>query len=151
MSSTVPNAINAYSIYTDGGARGNPGPAAFAFVIYDPTGKVIHEAKQYFGISTNNQAEYRALVAALTYALQVGLDYASVINCYSDSQLMVRQVNGIYRVKNEELKPLVNEIKTLVTKLPVPIKFFDIRRDQNKYADKLVNQALDEDGYGQIA
>ncbi len=139
---------NVYKVFTDGGSRGNPGPAAFAYVIYDPNSGLVHESKQYIGPATNNQAEYQGLVAALRYIQAIDLiDGASVV-CYSDSQLMVRQINGQYRMKNEELKQWLDEIQMLRSRMSFPITFVDIRRDQNKYADRLVNEALDEVTHG---
>lgn len=137
-------AHNKYKVYTDGGSRGNPGPAAFAYVVYDPANTIIHESKHYIGLTTNNQAEYQGMTAALNYLQTVELPPSSSVICHSDSQLMVRQINGQYRIKNEELKPWLDEIQVLRSKLPVPVSFIDIRRDQNKYADRLVNEALDE-------
>lgn len=135
---------NEYKVYTDGGSRSNPGPAAFAYVIYDPNSNLVHESKQHIGLATNNQAEYQGMVAALRYLQTMEFLPSTSVTCYSDSQLMVRQIKGEYRMKNEQLKPLLDEIQVLCSKLPVPVSFIDVRRDQNKYADRLVNEALDE-------
>ncbi len=131
-----------HSIYTDGGSRGNPGPAAYGFVIYDPQGTVLHEQHAYIGETTNNQAEYQAIVAALS-ALK-DLNITGPIVCYLDSQLVVRQINGQYKMKNAELRPWLQKIVALRQDLDNPISFVDIPREKNRYADKLVNQALDE-------
>lgn len=133
-----------YKVYTDGGSRGNPGPAAYGYVIYGPQGNLFHESKQYLGVATNNQAEYQGLVAALRYLQTVEFNPQDSIECYSDSQLMVRQINGQYRVKNDDLKAWIDEIQLLKAKLPIPIIFIDVRREHNSYADGLVNAALDE-------
>lgn len=126
------------TLYTDGGARGNPGPAAIGFVLTGIGGaRVLY--KEYIGKGTNNQAEYRALFAGIMRATKEGVQD---LVCYLDSELVVKQVRGEYRVKNEELKLLLANIKTL---LPVfrSITFEHIPRSKNAAADKLVNEALD--------
>jgi len=124
----------------DGGARGNPGPAAAAFVIKSAeNGKVLSRAGIYLGKATNNQAEYRGLIAALAQAVKLGADELEVV---SDSELMVRQMTGHYRVKNSGLLPLFQE----AVRLSGAFKKFSIRhatREHNKAADRLVNLAID--------
>src|SRR5271155_4336517 len=105
--------MNKLIIYTDGGARGNPGPAAIGFVIYDAAGKVLKKFKHYIGITTNNQAEYRALIAALDQAGDLGFKHAS---CHLDSELVVKQLNGKYKIKEPGLKPLAAEALRLTQK-----------------------------------
>ncbi len=127
------------TLYTDGGARGNPGPAGIGFVL-SGVGSAPILYKEYIGNGTNNQAEYRALLSGIARAKKEGVQD---LVCYLDSELVVKQVRGEYRVKNEELKILLGEIKKL---LPVfaSISFHHVPRNKNKIADKLVNEALDE-------
>jgi len=135
-------------INTDGGARNNPGPAGVGVVFYDKDGKVLHEFKEYIGEATNNQAEYRAIIKALEILLKSrwfkehnGSSGAEII-CRLDSQLVVEQINGNYKVKNEGIIPLLQEVKTHLDKIEIDISFVLIPREQNKLADKLVNNAL---------
>ncbi len=127
-------------VYTDGGARGNPGPAAIGFVIYDAAGKELKKFKHYLGIATNNQAEYRALIAALTEAQNLGF---TRLVCHLDSELVVRQLTGKYKIKEAGLKPLAAEALALTAKF-LQVEFVHVPRHLNKLADQLVNEALDE-------
>ena len=127
------------SVHTDGGARGNPGPAASGVVVVSAEGDVLHEEGLYLGRATNNVAEYRALLAGLAAAERLG---AGEVDVYSDSELLVRQMNGQYRVKNEGLKPLAAEAKQRVDRF-ARCDIHHIRREANQRADALVNQALD--------
>src|SRR5260370_1510731 len=129
---------NELTIYTDGGSRGNPGPAAYAFVIQRPGLDDIEE-KAYIGRTTNNIAEYTGLVKALEYARHLG---ASRVTIYSDSELMVKQMNGEYRVKHPGLLPLYEQAVQLRKQLP-SVKIRHVRREQNKHADRLCNKAID--------
>jgi ribonuclease HI len=126
-------------LYTDGGARGNPGPAAYAFVLEAEDGTVLAAEGQAIGIATNNVAEYSALVAGLERAVELGLDDVEVV---SDSELLVKQMLGEYRVKNDALRALSLEAAALARKLR-RIEYRAVRRDQNELADRLVNEALD--------
>lgn len=126
-------------IHTDGGARGNPGPAAIGIVISDQNGKTIKEFGTYIGETTNNEAEYRALIAGLEEAVE---KKAAKAECYLDSELVVKQLNGQYRVKNERMQILHSEVKELMQKIP-EITFTHVKREKNKDADRLVNQVLD--------
>jgi ribonuclease HI len=128
------------TIHTDGAARGNPGPAAYAFVIQRRGQPPIEEAG-VLGDATNNQAEYTALVRALEHALALGPDHRIVV--HSDSELMVKQLNGEYRVKNEELRPLYEDILDMRRQFTGGVTFVHVRRAQNKRADELCNEALD--------
>jgi ribonuclease HI len=128
------------TIHTDGAARGNPGPAAYAYVIQRQGQPPIEEAG-LLGETTNNQAEYTALVKALEHALELGGDHRVVV--HSDSELMVKQLNGEYRVKNEELRPLYEEALDLRGRFKGAVTFVHVRRAQNKRADELCNEALD--------
>jgi ribonuclease HI len=127
-------------INTDGGARGNPGPAAAGFVIRDAADdQSIFEGGIYIGRATNNVAEYSGVIAALKTAVTLGA--ASVV-LLSDSELLVRQVNGQYRVRNAGLKPLFQQVKQLQAQLG-SCEFRHVRREENDLADRLVNQAID--------
>jgi ribonuclease HI len=126
--------------YSDGGARGNPGPAGYGVVIKDETGKKIAELSEYLGHQTNNFAEYQGLIAALEYAIEHGHKALKVI---SDSELLVRQIKGIYKVKNSVLKDLHARAKELIAKL----EWFSIEhvlRGKNSEADQLANDAMDK-------
>ncbi|MFH1254967.1 MAG: ribonuclease HI family protein [bacterium] len=129
-------------IYTDGGARGNPGPAGIGAVILDENENVIGEVSEYIGEATNNQAEYKALIAGLLKAKGMG---AEEIEVFSDSELMVKQLNREYRVKDEDLAVLFAKAHNASLGFK-KIVFKHIRRGKNKLADKLVNQAIDKAG-----
>lgn len=129
---------SALTIYTDGAARGNPGPAAYAFII-EGGGQVI-EDKGRLGSASNNVAEYTALVRALEKAAQIG-GRRLIIN--SDSELLVKQMNGEYRVKSDDLRPLYEQARQLARQFDV-VTFRYIPRSQNGRADQLCNDALDE-------
>lgn len=126
-------------IYTDGGARGNPGPAAAGIVIKNGSGEIVSSFGEYLGETTNNQAEYRALIFALEKAQEIG---GAELICFSDSELMVKQLNLEYKIRNADLAPLFLKIHNLSTKFK-KISFQHILREKNKEADKLVNQTLD--------
>jgi len=128
------------TIHTDGAARGNPGPAAYAYTIQRDGQAPIEEA-DCLGQATNNQAEYAALVRALEHALEVGPNHRVVV--HSDSELMVKQMKGEYRVKNEELRPLYEEARDLSKQFTGGVSFVHVRREKNKRADELCNEALD--------
>jgi ribonuclease HI len=128
------------TIHTDGASRGNPGPAAFAYVIRRDDKPVIEEAG-CLGRMTNNQAEYTALVRALERALKLSADRPVLVR--SDSELLVKQMNGEYRVKDETLRDLYEEARALVRRFDAPVTIRHVRRDQNSRADELCNQALD--------
>jgi ribonuclease HI len=123
----------------DGGARGNPGPAGFGVVIEDQHGARIAEFSRYLGHRTNNFAEYSGLVAALSYALE---HKHSALRVLSDSELMVRQMNGVYKVRSPELRPLYEEAKRLARQLQW-FRIEHVRREKNAEADRLANEAMD--------
>jgi ribonuclease HI len=127
-----------YVIHTDGGSRGNPGPAAFAYTI-ECQGRPLIEEKGYLGESTNNIAEYTGLLRALEHAKRLG---ARRLLIQSDSELMVKQMNGAYKVKHPGLMPLYKEAEALRRRFE-RVTFQHIRREHNKRADRLCNQALD--------
>jgi ribonuclease HI len=124
---------------TDGGARGNPGPAAYAYVLEAEDGTVLAAHGEAIGVATNNQAEYRALVAGLERAVEVGVDELEVV---SDSELLVKQMRGEYRVKNEALRDLSVQASRLARRIP-RVRWTAVRREHNELADRLVNEALD--------
>lgn len=132
------------NVYTDGGSRGNPGPSAYGLVVYDDQQQIIHKDSKYLGVKTNNEAEYAGLIAALEWIKnnQSKLNL-SKINFYSDSQLMVRQISGTYRVKASNLLPIFQEAKTLIGQINLSINFQDVRRELNELADQLANEAMD--------
>ena len=124
---------------TDGGARGNPGPAAYGYVLEADDGTVLDARGETIGVATNNVAEYRALIAGLEKAVELGIDELEVV---SDSELLVKQMQGEYRVKNEALRELNEEANFLERKLG-RVRYKAVRREHNELADKLVNDALD--------
>ena len=124
---------------TDGGARGNPGPAAYGYVLEDEDGTVLDARGETIGVATNNVAEYRALIAGLEKAVELSIDELEVV---SDSELLVKQMQGEYRVKNEALRELNDEANFLEKKLG-RVRYKAVRREHNELADKLVNDALD--------
>lgn len=126
-------------LYTDGGARGNPGPAAYGFVLVAADGTALVQRGEAIGVATNNVAEYRGLVAGLDAALEAGVRELEVV---SDSELLVRQMTGEYRVKNAALRELSLEAARLARKLG-RVRYTAVRRSENTQADRLVNQALD--------
>jgi len=132
--------------HSDGGARGNPGPAGYGVVIKDQTGRKVAVLSEYLGHQTNNFAEYQGLIAALEYALQHG---PKALKLISDSELLVRQIKGIYKVKNATLKDLHGRAKELISQL----EWFSIGhalREHNQEADLLANEAMDR-GMGRSA
>lgn len=128
--------------YTDGGARGNPGPAAAGIAIYQPDGTLIAKHGTFLGEQTNNYAEYHALIFALKEAKKLG---AKKVTARMDSELIVKQLAGEYRVRNQGLIPLFAEVKKLACDFE-QISFSHVRREQNKLADKMVNVILDRMG-----
>ena len=128
-------------LFTDGGARGNPGPAASAFVLEAEDGSVLDARGEAIGVATNNVAEYRALLAGLRRAHELGVHELEVV---SDSELLVKQMRGEYRVKNEALRGLSLEAAELARSVG-QVVYTHVRREHNELADWLVNEALDSD------
>ena len=126
-------------IFSDGGARGNPGPAGIGVAIFNSADELIGAHKKYIGEATNNQAEYRALIAALEKASEIG---AETIEVMMDSELIVKQIKREYKVKNAGLAPLFLKVHNLTQRFK-SAKFRHIRREQNTAADKLANEAMD--------
>ena len=129
-------------LFTDGGARGNPGPAAAAYVLEADDGHVLAAHGEAIGVATNNVAEYRALVEGLRKAVEVGVDELEVV---SDSQLVVEQMRGAYKVKNVRLRELWEEAQELADRLG-KVRYTAVGREHNELADRLVNEALDAAG-----
>ena len=128
-------------IRTDGGARGNPGPAGIGVVIEDDKGKVLEEHAEYLGTTTNNQAEYKAAILGLKRAVALGATSAEIV---ADSELLVKQAQGEYKVKNADLAHRYLELKNLETQLNGHVKYRHVRREYNTHADKLSNDAMDK-------
>ena len=126
-------------LFTDGGSRGNPGPAAFAFVLEAEDGTVLDARGEAIGVATNNVAEYSALVAGLERAAEVGVSELEVV---SDSELLVKQMRGEYRVKNRALQELFLDASRLARQIH-RVTYTAVRREHNELADSLVNEALD--------
>ncbi len=133
-------APGAWTLWCDGGARGNPGPGAGAYVLQDPAGREVEARGERLGDVTNNVAEYRALIAGLTAASRHD---ATRLEVRLDTELVVRQMTGEYRVKHEGLKPLHASAKTLAARFE-SIRFVAIPRESNARADRIVNETLDQ-------
>lgn len=129
-----------YRLFSDGACRGNPGVGGAGAVVMDADGKIVWEGKQYLGCCTNNIAEYEALILGLQGSLDAGCKNLEV---YLDSELLARQINGVYRVKNENLQVLMRDIRRLLSFFDT-IKIQHVLRCHNARADKLANQAIDE-------
>jgi ribonuclease HI len=127
---------------TDGGSRGNPGPAAYGYVLETDDGTVLAAHGEAIGVATNNVAEYRAVVEGLRKAVEVGVDELEVV---SDSELIVHQMRGEWKIKNEALKELWGEAQELADGLG-KVRYTAVRREHNELADRLVNEALDAEG-----
>lgn len=131
---------NHFKLYTDGACRGNPGQGGAGIVLVDSNGNIVATSSQYLGLCTNNVAEYKALIIGLEEAFK---KHCNQVSIYLDSELLVNQVNGSYRVKNENLKMLMKEVRKLLS-------FFEnytvehIPRSQNITADQLANKAIDD-------
>jgi formyltetrahydrofolate-dependent phosphoribosylglycinamide formyltransferase len=130
--------IEQITVYTDGGSRGNPGPAAAGFILVEQNGTLIQSRALFLGEATNNVAEYTAIIKALEAARQIG---AKKLTVFSDSELLVKQVNGEYKVKSGQIRPLFRQTVDLISEFE-DCKVKHITRDKNKDADELVNQAL---------
>lgn len=130
-------------IHTDGASRGNPGDAAIGIAIYDENGIIIASFKEYLGKRTNNHAEYSALVKSVEIAKNLETDFDK-IEFYTDSELMVNQLTGKYIIRNENLRNLSLKFNQEIKILGKPYDIFHVRREYNKEADKLANEALNE-------
>ncbi len=127
-------------LYTDGGSRGNPGPSALGYAIFDHNDKLIEKNSRYLGVATNNQAEYQALKEGLEAAILLGV---KEIDVFMDSLLVVNQLKGLYKVKNGDLKPVNQSVKRILQELE-SYTLNHIPREQNSIADGMVNECLDE-------
>jgi ribonuclease HI len=127
-------------IHIDGASRGNPGEAGFGVYVTTPEGTLVAELYGYLGRASNNVAEYQALIHALKYALEQG---AAQVKVFSDSELVVRQIGGQYRVKHPDMLPLHRQASTLLSRFR-EASVSHVRREQNRDADRLANRALDE-------
>jgi ribonuclease HI len=130
------------TIFTDGGSRGNPGPAGIGAIIYNDKKETVAKVSKFLGVTTNNQAEYRAIIAALHKAKELG---GTELDFFMDSELAVKQINREYKVKNKDLAPLFLEINNLSLSFK-KLTFTHVRREYNKEADQLANEAMDK-GY----
>jgi ribonuclease HI len=130
----------AFILYSDGASRGNPGNGGGGAVLYDGSGAVIATVKRYLGVCTNNEAEYRALMFGLEEALKRGVKNLTI---FLDSELLVRQIAGIYRVKNHNLQGLMHEVRKLLSLLDT-YTVDHVAREKNRVADSLANEAIDE-------
>jgi ribonuclease HI len=139
MSSLFENSGESIVAYCDGGSRGNPGPAGFGVYIQDSAGKVLGELSEFLGTHTNNFAEYSALLAALEFAISNSHKSLRVV---SDSELMVKQIKGQYRVNSPELRPLYEEAKRRIGRLD-HFQIQHVLREKNRHADRLANVAMD--------
>lgn len=132
--------LESAKLYTDGGSRGNPGPSALGYAIFDNTDKVIEKNSRYLGVATNNQAEYQALKEGLEASLILGVKN---IDVFMDSLLVVNQLKGLYRVKNGDLMPVNQSVKRILKEFK-SYTLNHIPREQNSIADGMVNECLDE-------
>lgn len=139
---TRPSKIRKIRIFTDGAARGNPGPAGIGALIFDEADEKILQDFQYIGETTNNEAEYRALLLALDRATDLN---PTDVDCFMDSELLVRQLNGEYSLRSEKLKQFYDEVRKRIERFD-SVKFTHLRREHPKIqmADKLANKAIDE-------
>lgn len=133
---------NIYHIHTDGGARGNPGPAAVGVVIHK-NGMLLHKFGLTIGTATNNVAEYRGVIEALQYLQHASKEHVSEIIFILDSMLIVNQLNGLFKIKEPHLRELYLQVKLLEQEVGGVIRYTSVPREQNRDADFLVNQALD--------
>ncbi len=131
-------------IFTDGGARGNPGPAATGFVIKDSTGKIIHRQGKYIGRTTNNVAEYQAVIEALGWLAAHPRLPITKLQFFLDSKLVVNQLNGLFKVKEIKMRNLVVKVRQLEREIGGNVSYQAIPREKNSLADSLVNQTLDK-------
>ncbi len=137
--SNIKKEIDLIIVNTDGGSRGNPGESGIGVAIFDKDSNLIHEACDYLGIATNNIAEYKALILGIKLSMEYN---AKEILFKSDSELMVKQIKGEYRVKNPQLKLLFTEVKELLRRLP-NWKIMHVRREENSEADLMANKGID--------
>lgn len=133
-----------FRIFCDGGARGNPGPAAAAFVVMNSEGEILTKKAKYLGVQTNNYAEYCAVLGALMWLQKQRTTLTDRVEFFLDSQLITNQLTGKFRIKSEKLQRLAERAKELERVIPARISFTAIQRSGNKIADQLVNKTLDQ-------
>jgi ribonuclease HI len=131
--------ITEVKLYADGGSRGNPGPSASAFVLFDEANRIIAKDGSYIGFSTNNQAEYRAILQGLNCAKQINV---KAVHVYMDSLLVINQMKGTFKIKNPDLLKIYKAVQSLIKNFE-KVDFFHIPREMNKIADEQVNKILD--------
>lgn len=131
-----------YVVFCDGGSRGNPGEAAYGFVVKNSLGSVIYQEGKRLGIQTNNFAEYTAVIQALQYLLK-NTQNAVAISFFLDSKLAVEQLSGKWKIKSESIRGLYYSVKTLERSFSIPVSYTHVPRERNTEADAMVNQALD--------
>ncbi|MCS7091865.1 MAG: ribonuclease HI family protein [Patescibacteria group bacterium] len=134
--------VKIIQVFSDGGSRGNPGMAACAFVVF-VNNVIFHQESKYLGFTTNNDAEYQGLIMALNFLNTLDLSDYQQINIHLDSELIVNQLNGKYKVKNQKLKILYEKAINLINNLGVKVQIIHIPRSKNFLSDKLVNARLD--------
>ena len=132
-----------WTVYCDGGARGNPGPAAAAFVV-EEGGRAIHKEAKFLGEATNNVAEYKGVILALKWISQRKKEMPEKIQFVLDSELVTKQLSGKYKIKNENLRNLYFSAKELENKIPSKVFYLNVERERNRLSDFLVNKKLDE-------
>lgn len=136
--------MNSIQIFTDGGSRGNPGPAASAFYVFH-NAKVVHKDSKYLGVTTNNVAEYEAVLLALGWLKENFRKMEiSKTEFVLDSELVVKQINGLYKVKDVNMRFRHEKVKNIISEIPCEFIFKSVPRDRNKDADGLVNETLDK-------
>lgn len=137
--------LGTINVYTDGGSRGNPGDSAYGFYVETTDKKEIVSVGKRLGITTNNVAEYKGILESLKWISEnlIGKYKVEEVRYFMDSNLAVNQLNGLYKIKSASLREILFEIKSLETQIKLPIIYKHIPREQNKIADKLVNDALD--------
>jgi ribonuclease HI len=134
-------------IFTDGGSRGNPGPSAIGFIVEDKAGKILIKKGKYIGIATNNVAEYTAVIEALKWIkknLQVVKMRKCQVRIFLDSQLVVKQLNGYFKIKDTKLRNLIIKVRYLEAEIKMPVSYHFIPRNLNTQADLLLNQVLNQ-------
>lgn len=134
---------NKLVVFADGGSRGNPGPAAIGFVVKDENGKTLAEKGKRIGRETNNVAEYTAVIEALKWLVGEFRDKELQVNFFLDSQLVVNQLNGLYKIKNANLRNLIIKVRQLERAISGNVSYQYISRERNQEADSLLNQSLD--------
>lgn len=132
------------AVFTDGGARGNPGPAGIGFIIKDASRKILHQQGKYIGKTTNNAAEYQAVIEALKWIVSNFEDPISKIEFFLDSKLIVNQLNGLFKVKEIKMRNLIIKVRQLEREVGGNVSYYLIPREKNSLADSLVNQAINQ-------